>query len=62
MQLIYGANTYQLKSTEPKPQTIPYALNWRYRIPGQSYGARKILYSASIDHRAINWRYQLPAM
>ncbi|HEY9643644.1 MAG TPA: hypothetical protein V6C57_24355 [Coleofasciculaceae cyanobacterium] len=59
MQLIYRGETIV---ADPSPATPVYrkprALNWRYQIPGEIYGAPAVfIYRAS---RAINWRWQTP--
>ncbi len=55
MRLIYGGQTFEY--TPPfKPYRKPRALNWRYQVPGETYGDTRIC-APYRKPRAINWRY-----
>jgi hypothetical protein len=57
MQLIYRGNIYDYTPAEPKSYVKPRALNWRYRVTGESYEFAPVS-EPYIQPRAINWRYQ----
>lgn len=60
MQLIYRGYTYTIESIIPIQPVKPQAINWRYRVAGESYEPHFVAPSY-IPPRALNWRYQLSA-
>ncbi|HEY9642449.1 MAG TPA: hypothetical protein V6C57_18325 [Coleofasciculaceae cyanobacterium] len=58
MQLIYRGETVAAPSPTPLVYRKPRALNWRYRIPGETYGERETAAFVYQAPRAINWRWK----
>lgn len=59
MQLIYRGHIYDYTPSEPQPYVKPRALNWRYRVSGETYEpAIAPQPQTYVKPRALNWRYQ----
>jgi len=58
MILIYGGHIFEYTPPAVKPYRKPRALNWRYQVPGETYGDTGISAPYS-QPRAINWRYRM---
>jgi hypothetical protein len=56
--IIRGYNT-QVKTQTSQAYEKPGALNWRYRIPGESYSISQSEPRNYCPPKAINWRYQV---
>ncbi|HEY9660053.1 MAG TPA: hypothetical protein V6C65_16470 [Allocoleopsis sp.] len=59
MQLIYRGHIYHCTQPNPQPYQKPHALNWRYQVPGETYGEDLLPTPSFRQPRAINWRYQV---
>ena len=56
--IIRGYNT-QVKTQTNQAYEKPGVLNWRYRIPGESYATSLSQPRNYCPPKAINWRYQV---
>lgn len=56
MILIYRGQIFESTPPSVKPYRKPRALNWRYQVPGETYGDTGIC-APYRKPRAINWRY-----
>jgi hypothetical protein len=61
MKLIYRAQTFDYMPRLGLQYQKPYALNWRYQVPGETYGDTPISIRPYEAPRALNWRYRLTA-
>lgn len=58
MQLIYRGNIYNYTPAPVRPYQKPYALNWRFRVPGETYGEQPLSKLIYRQPHAINWRFR----
>ncbi|HEY9642451.1 MAG TPA: hypothetical protein V6C57_18335 [Coleofasciculaceae cyanobacterium] len=58
MQLIYRGEIVAVSSPTAPAYRKPRALNWRYQIPGETYGESQTAAFVYQTPRAINWRWQ----
>lgn len=59
IQLIYRGESFPYFPPAPKPYKTPRAINWRYRVPGETYSETEAPTALSYRKlRAVNWRYQ----
>jgi hypothetical protein len=59
MLLIYRGHTFHISPRSPQPYRKPFALNWRYQAPGESYGDEVRALPVYKAPRAINWRWRV---
>jgi hypothetical protein len=59
MRLIYLGHTFHRSSSTPQNYRKPYAVNWRYQVPGQVYGGKVPHNSTYSIPRVISWRWQI---
>jgi hypothetical protein len=57
MKLIDRAQIFDVTPDAPQPD----ALNWRYRVPGETYGDQRRSVPIYQAPRAINWRFRWAA-
>ena len=59
MQLIYRAQTIDFTPKAPQPYRKPYAINWQFRVAGETYGDIPRLVRSYQAPRSVNWRFQV---
>jgi hypothetical protein len=59
MPLIYRGEVINRPEQPVPAYRKPYALNWRYQVPNEDYGAVSRPMQAYRAPRAINWRWQM---
>lgn len=59
MKLIYRAQICEYSPRPTMPYRKPYAINWRFQVPGETYGDTLIPVLPYRQPRAINWRFQI---
>jgi hypothetical protein len=57
MKLIYRTQIIEYTPRPEKAYRKPYALNWRFHVPGESYGNDPISLPIYQEPRALNWRF-----
>lgn len=57
MQLIYRGEQIEYQPSTARPHRKPYAINWRYRTPGEDY-TEPPQPQYTRQPRALNWRWQ----
>lgn len=58
MKLIYRAQILDYVPPTPQPYRKPRTLNWRFRVPGETYG-ENIPIQPYRKPLALNWRFQV---
>ncbi len=61
MQLIYHGQVFNYTPALAQPDVTPQAVNWRFQIPGASYGEKPPVRYVSREPRAVNWRFRIGA-
>lgn len=57
MQLIYRAQIFDVMPKAPQPYHKPYAINWRFRVAGETYEDTPRSVRSYQALRAVNWRF-----
>jgi hypothetical protein len=60
MKLIYLGQAFECPARTPQTYRKPYAVNWRYQIPGEVYGEGTPPSSIDSSSKVISWRWQVP--
>jgi hypothetical protein len=62
MRLCYLGQAFECSTRDPQIYRQPYAVNWRYQLPGEVYGEKTSPNSSNLIPKAVSWRWQVPAI
>lgn len=59
MRLIYLGHTFQRPAPTPRSYRKPYAVNWRYQIPGEAHHQEVPPAPTYLIPKVVSWRWQV---
>ncbi len=59
MRLIYLGHTFQRPAPTSRTYRKPYAVNWRYQIPGEAHHPEVPPAATYLIPKVVSWRWQV---